>query len=131
MQSFALGSFRGVGSHFILDGSDTDIVYYMRMQSLWSTSIYGGGPRVTLGDRLKRYRKKAGLTQRKLAAQANVRQAMISDLETNKRLSTQLDIVEKLAAGLGISVGKLVEEACQEDPYTTPHLHLAMESIYR
>jgi transcriptional regulator with XRE-family HTH domain len=76
---------------------------------------------VTPGDRIKRYRLARGWSQRELARRADVRHAMISNLETNKLRATQLRIFEKLAAALDISVGQLVEEHT-DDPYESPHV---------
>jgi transcriptional regulator with XRE-family HTH domain len=75
---------------------------------------------VTPGDRIRRYRLARGWSQRELARKAGVRHAMVSDLETNKRRSTQLSILEKLAVALEISLGKLVENDL-DDPRRSPH----------
>jgi XRE family transcriptional regulator, master regulator for biofilm formation len=75
----------------------------------------------TPGDRIRRFRLARGWSQRELARRAGVRRAMISDLETNKRRSTQLSFLEKLAVALEMSVGKLVEEHT-DDPYESPHV---------
>jgi XRE family transcriptional regulator, master regulator for biofilm formation len=85
---------------------------------------------VTPGDRIRRYRLARGWSQRELARRAGVRHAMISDLETNKRTSTQLEIFEKLAVALETSVGSLVEGDDTEDPCTAPHTRHAGKAIH-
>jgi transcriptional regulator with XRE-family HTH domain len=79
---------------------------------------------VTPGDRIRRYRVAQGLSQRALAQKAGVRQAMVSDLETNKLRSTQLAIFEKLARALGVSLGQLVERGI-DDPQRPPQTRRA------
>jgi transcriptional regulator with XRE-family HTH domain len=90
----------------------------------------GGGRYVTPGDRIRRYRMARGWSQRELARRAGVRHAMISDLETNKRRSTQLSIFEKLAAALGVSVGALVEDDDSEGSCTAPHTRHAWRASH-
>jgi XRE family transcriptional regulator, master regulator for biofilm formation len=85
---------------------------------------------VTPGDRIRRYRLARGWSQRELARRAGVRHAMVSDLETNKRTSTQLEIFEKLAAALETSVGSLVEGNNTEDPCTAPHTRCARKAMH-
>jgi transcriptional regulator with XRE-family HTH domain len=77
---------------------------------------------VTLGDRLRRARLRRGLTQMQLSILAGVRQPTISALETNKRISTQLDIIAKLAGALGVKIGTLIEESPNDDSYAAPHM---------
>jgi transcriptional regulator with XRE-family HTH domain len=85
---------------------------------------------VTPGDRIRRYRMARGWSQRELARRAGVRHAMISDLETNKRRSTQLSILEKLADALGTSVGALVEGDGSEGSCAAPHTRHAWRASH-
>jgi XRE family transcriptional regulator, master regulator for biofilm formation len=85
---------------------------------------------VTPGDRIRRYRLARGWSMRELARRAGVRHAMISDLETNKRTSTQLSVFEKLAAALETSVGSLVEDDGTEDPCAAPHTRRARKAMH-
>lgn len=57
---------------------------------------------------LKRCRKKAGLTQRDLAERVNVTTGYISHLEKGVRTNPSLDLVEKIAMALDVSVSELL-----------------------
>jgi DNA-binding Xre family transcriptional regulator len=82
-------------------------VYYLHMSILVGVlcqyppvSIIGG---VTpLRVRLKEERTKRGLSQLELAEKADVRQATISELETGKTRRLDFDVLERLAAALGV-----------------------------
>jgi transcriptional regulator with XRE-family HTH domain len=63
---------------------------------------------MTLGDRLKRLRELAGLSQNELANRAGVSRPIISDLESNKRRNTTVDTAKRLARALGVSLDMLV-----------------------
>jgi transcriptional regulator with XRE-family HTH domain len=76
---------------------------------------------VTLGYLLKRYRLKRGWSQRRLAREAQVRQALISELETEKRQDTRGFILMRLAKALGITLGQLLGQEQPPDPWT--HLY--------
>jgi transcriptional regulator with XRE-family HTH domain len=103
----------------------------MRKDALNDEHDLGGGGRyVTPGDRIRRYRMARGWSQRELARRAGVRHAMISDLETNKRRSTQLSIFEKLAAALETSVSALVEGEGAEGSCMAPHTRHAWRASH-
>ena len=63
---------------------------------------------MTVGPQLKRLRQDLGLTQRELGRLADVRQALISELETGKKLDTQYLILQRLARVLGVTVDGLM-----------------------
>lgn len=59
---------------------------------------------------LKKYRDKKGLSQAQLAKLAKVRQAAISDIETGKRRSVDLDALDRIAKVLGVKATALLSE---------------------
>jgi transcriptional regulator with XRE-family HTH domain len=59
---------------------------------------------------LKEAREASKLTQAELADAVGVRQATISDLETGKSRRIELDLLEKLAAKLGVEAAELIVE---------------------
>jgi transcriptional regulator with XRE-family HTH domain len=78
---------------------------------------------VALGPLLKRLRQDLGLTQRQLGQLAGVRQALISELESGKKLDTQGYILQRLARVLGVTVDELLAtEDPQEEVIATPHM---------
>jgi transcriptional regulator with XRE-family HTH domain len=60
--------------------------------------------------RLKQLRALAGLTQQELATRAEVSIALILGLEQGKQDNPRLTTLRKLAAALGCTVGRLVDE---------------------
>jgi DNA-binding XRE family transcriptional regulator len=100
------------------------------LEGMARAATSGGRCQVTPGDRIRRYRVAQGLSQRALALKAGVRQAMVSDLETNKLRSTQLAIFEKLARALGVSVSQLVESGT-DDPRRPPQARCAWKLSMR
>jgi len=58
--------------------------------------------------RLKELRQAAHLTQAQLAKKVGVRQATINDLENDKSRRIELDLLERLAAALGVEPGALL-----------------------
>ena len=72
-----------------------------------------------VGYLLKRYRNERGLSQRALGRLANVRWALISELENGKKPDTLLGTAERIAAALGVSLEKLLRDDV-EDPRAAP-----------
>lgn len=70
------------------------------------------GERGTVDNALAKYRKQRGLTQKQLAAIANVAQSCISRVESNDRSAgnLSLDVAARLAAALGIRAEELLDE---------------------
>jgi transcriptional regulator with XRE-family HTH domain len=64
--------------------------------------------------RLRALRKNRGLTQEDLAIKAGLRQAMISNLETEKSQRITLTSLGKIAKALGVKPGDLFEWARAE-----------------
>lgn len=62
----------------------------------------------TLGERLRTYRTRAGMTQMKLAEKAGIHHTYIGQLERGEKNAT-LDTIEKVARALDISFETLFE----------------------
>jgi DNA-binding Xre family transcriptional regulator len=59
--------------------------------------------------RLRELRDARGWTQAKLAREADLRQATISELETGSTQGVAFDTLDKLASALGVEPGDLLE----------------------
>lgn len=64
---------------------------------------------MTPGERLRYYRERRGWSQRRLGLEANIRQPVISEIESGKAQKPTLDTMLKLAKALGVSVYDLAE----------------------
>jgi transcriptional regulator with XRE-family HTH domain len=69
-----------------------------------------------LAGNMKRLRKERSMTQERLAEKAGVSQNHIAEIETGKKAAS-LEMVEKLASGLGVSPWELIFDG--EDPAAT------------
>ena len=56
-----------------------------------------------VGNNIKKYREKAGITQQKLAEYANLSQHFISQLE-NGRKNTKIETLDKISKVLGVPI---------------------------
>jgi len=63
---------------------------------------------VELGDRIRRHRERLGLSQEALAYEASINRTYIASLEAGQR-NPSLDMLARLATGLGIDLGQLVK----------------------
>jgi transcriptional regulator with XRE-family HTH domain len=63
-----------------------------------------------IGKRIKYFRQKLGLSQFELSQRSNISQASIARIETDKQKNLKSKTIEKLAAGLKISLYQLIEE---------------------
>jgi transcriptional regulator with XRE-family HTH domain len=63
---------------------------------------------LTLGQRLKQWRKNAGFSQRKLSRVTGVRQALISELELGRKQDTTGVNLDALAKAFGKTVDQLM-----------------------
>ncbi|RKN40387.1 helix-turn-helix domain-containing protein [Streptomyces hoynatensis] len=71
----------------------------------------------TFGDRLQKARKRAGLSQRTLAAESGVSLSLIRKLEQGERHDTRLETARRLAAALHVPTTLLISaEATDADP---------------
>ncbi|PYN45333.1 MAG: XRE family transcriptional regulator [Candidatus Rokuibacteriota bacterium] len=61
------------------------------------------------GATIRRLREEKGWTQETLAARAKVTQGYIAQLETGTRLRLSLEVADRLARALGVSVVALVK----------------------
>jgi transcriptional regulator with XRE-family HTH domain len=70
----------------------------------------------SVGDRIKRYRQRRGLTQRQLATEAKVPQPLISQIESGKRPGAQihLAVAARLAFALQVSLDNLAGDLLVE-----------------
>ena len=64
----------------------------------------------TIGDRLRRIRRDAGLTQEQLAESAGVSRDLIAMLEQNRRKSARITTLVKLANALDIEMSELLDK---------------------
>lgn len=72
-------------------------------------NIFRGGDTLTLGENIKKYRKEKNMTQAQLARKIDSTDSAITRYETNTR-EPSIDILNKIAAALGVTIGKLLEE---------------------
>lgn len=64
---------------------------------------------MSVGKNIKTFRKKAGMTQVKLAEKANISRSYLADIE-NDRYNVSLDVLTKIAKALNISTSVLLGE---------------------
>jgi transcriptional regulator with XRE-family HTH domain len=64
----------------------------------------------TIGDRLRRIRRDAALTQEQLAARSGVSKDLIAMLEQNRRLSARITTLAKLANALDVEMSALLDK---------------------
>jgi len=57
-----------------------------------------------MGNKLKYYREKAGLTQQELAQKSTVSRNTISSLETQNNFNATYEVMNKIASALGYTV---------------------------
>ena len=69
---------------------------------------------MTIGERIRQYRAQKDVTLNKLAVLADVSPAYISQLENNKSGSPSVEIVQKIAKALEISVLDLLSDTQSE-----------------
>ena len=64
---------------------------------------------ITLGENIKRYRLKAGMTQEQLAALIGVTQEHVSYME-NDRIGLSVDKLHKLVDALGCTINDILDQ---------------------
>ena len=71
----------------------------------------------SVGEKVRRFRQRRGLTQRQLAEAARVPQPLISQIESGKRPGAQIHLVvaARLAFALGVSLDTLTGELVATD----------------
>lgn len=70
--------------------------------------------RETFAANLRRYRKAIGLSQEELAHRAQIDRTYVSSLERCQYAAT-IDVIEKLAAELGVEPAKLLKSSGPDD----------------
>ncbi len=60
--------------------------------------------------RLKAVRLQQGLTQQQLSIRSGLSQAYINELENGRKINPSIIVLDKLAAGLKVSVTELLED---------------------
>ncbi len=73
---------------------------------------------MTLGTRIKRERERHGWSQTELSRRAQVRQALLSELESGRRTDTPTRVLRALARTLGVSMDYLAGLYDEEDEDT-------------
>ncbi|ADU29907.1 helix-turn-helix domain-containing protein [Evansella cellulosilytica] len=63
-----------------------------------------------IGERVKRYRKEAGMTLTELADKAGVAKSYLSALERNIQTNPSIQFLEKVANVLGLSIDYLLKD---------------------
>lgn len=73
---------------------------------------------MTFGEKVRSFRKRAGLTQEQLAERCGRGKSYICNIEKGTRMTT-LENVPDLAAALGVSIGELIDpdEVEPSNPY--------------
>ena len=61
--------------------------------------------------RLKQLRQAQGLTQRELAEKAGIRRATVNRIENARVKSIDIEVLEKLAAALGVNAALLIDHS--------------------
>src|SRR6266516_7858160 len=64
----------------------------------------------TIGDRLRRIRRDAALTQEQLAASSGVSKDLVAMLEQNRRKSARITTLAKLANALDVEMSELLDK---------------------
>lgn len=77
----------------------------MAISEQTKTDIYN-----TIGQNIKKYRKKLRLTQRELADKSLVSENLIAKLESITRQTISIDTLELIANALEIEICKLLEK---------------------
>ncbi|MDG5788761.1 helix-turn-helix domain-containing protein [Evansella sp. AB-P1] len=68
-----------------------------------------------IGERVKKYRKEAGMTLTELAEKAGVAKSYLSALERNIQTNPSVQFLEKVAAVLNISIDHLIKDDVNND----------------
>ncbi|NFQ83940.1 helix-turn-helix transcriptional regulator [Clostridium sporogenes] len=68
---------------------------------------------MSIGENIKKTRKKQGLTQKSLAEKANISRSYLADVENN-RYNPSIDVLNKIAKSLGITAQQLLKDNIDE-----------------
>ena len=62
---------------------------------------------MTFGQRLRQLRELAGMSQRELARRASIPQPVVSDVESGRQQSVNLETARRIARALGVTLDLL------------------------
>ena len=65
---------------------------------------------MSIGDRIKKFRKENRLTQIELAKSANISRSYLADIENN-RYNASVDVLKAIAAALDISLSEILDDS--------------------
>jgi transcriptional regulator with XRE-family HTH domain len=68
-----------------------------------------------IGEKIKAYREKKGWSQYKLAKEANVQPSTISQIESGARQKPSIDVLQKVAEALSLTVSQLLGQTSEDD----------------
>jgi len=68
-----------------------------------------------IGERIKSAREKKGWSQYKLAKEADVRPSTISQIESGARQKPSIDVLQKVASALSLTVSQLLGQTSGDD----------------
>ncbi len=83
---------------------------------------------MSVGENIKKTRKKIGLTQKQLGDLLNVSEVMISHWENNKRIP-KIESIKKIASALDVSVYNLIDTNYFESGVATRDLLLGKDEV--
>ena len=70
---------------------------------------------MTFGERLRQFRELAKMSQSELARRANIPQPVVSDVESGRQKSVNLDTAKRIARALGVTLDFLAGMGEDED----------------
>lgn len=82
---------------------------------------------MTIGKKIRKYRKERGLTQKRLAELSGLATGTIQQYELEKR-QPRIDILQKLADMLDVDISELL--VCKEKTYQIIGIHSETETYY-
>ncbi|WP_251861935.1 helix-turn-helix transcriptional regulator [Clostridium sp. Marseille-Q2269] len=68
---------------------------------------------MSIGENIKKVRKRLGLTQKKLSEKANISRSYLADVE-NDRYNPSIDVLNKIAIALGMTGQQLLKDDIDE-----------------
>jgi transcriptional regulator with XRE-family HTH domain len=70
---------------------------------------------MTFGERLRQFRELAKMSQSELARRANIPQPVVSDVESGRQKSVNLETARRIARALGVTLDLLAGTGEEED----------------
>ena len=70
---------------------------------------------MTFGERLRQFRELAKMSQSELARRANISQPVVSDVESGRQKSVNLETARRIARALGVTLNLLAGTGEEED----------------